>query len=122
VFVVDDEETVRSALARLLRAIGFAAEPFESAEAFLSAYPHGAPGCLLLDIRMPGMSGLDLLDELKRRRIELPAIVMTGHVDDEAMQRLAAREHIAFLEKPFTLEQLKAALTNWTAAPPSTPE
>jgi DNA-binding NtrC family response regulator len=65
---------------------------------------------------MPGMSGLDLLDELKRRRIELPAIVRTGHVDDEAMQRLAAREHIAFLEKPFTLEQLKAALTNWTSA------
>lgn len=110
VFIVDDEEPVRAGLSRLLRAIGMQSQTFGSAESFLESYAGTEEGCLLVDIRMPGMSGLDLIEELDRRRISLPAIVMTGHADVNAMQRLNALQTIGCLEKPFSVAQLKAAL------------
>jgi FixJ family two-component response regulator len=115
VFVVDDEEPVRAGLARLLRAIGVASVTFESAESFLDAYDPELEGCLLVDIRMPGMSGLDLIEELDRRKIALPAIVMTGHADERAMERLGTLDTMGFLEKPFRVAELKTVLGRWWA-------
>jgi CheY-like chemotaxis protein len=115
VFIVDDEEPVRSGLARLLRAIGMPSRTFESAEAFLENYTASQTGCLLVDIRMPGMSGLDLIEELERRQTALPAIVMTGHADASTMQRLKTVRTLGCLEKPFSVDQLKALLGRWWA-------
>jgi len=113
VFVVEDEEPVRSSLARLLSAIGYPNRTFDSAEAFLESDAGDRDGCLLVDIRMPGMSGLDLLEELERRGISLPAIVMTGHIDERSLQRLGTLHTIGFLEKPFSVRELKAVLERW---------
>jgi FixJ family two-component response regulator len=108
-FVVDDEDAVRSSLGRLLRAIGIPNSCFASAEAFLAKYA-GERGCLIVDIRMPGMSGLDLLEELQRRGTPLPAIVITGHTDEGSLRRLASLNIVGLLEKPFSLAQLKGML------------
>ena len=81
VFVVDDDEAVCDALGMLLRAAGLRVETFCSASLFLKAYRPGSSACLILDIRMPGMSGLDLQDELYKRRISIPIIFLTGHGD-----------------------------------------
>ena len=122
VFVVEDEAAVRSSLERLLRAIGVPATTFASAELFLESYTGGGPACLLVDIRMPGMSGLDLIEELARRRLSLPTIVMTGHTDMTSLHRLNALETIGFLEKPFSIGQLKEVLARWRSTlDPDTP-
>ena len=113
VFVVDDEEPVREGVARLLRAIGMQSITFESAESFLETYDGDVEGCLLVDIRMPRMSGLDLIEELGRRQIALPAIVMTGHADPNTMRRLTSLRTIGCLEKPFSVGQLKAIIGRW---------
>ncbi|HXV40433.1 MAG TPA: response regulator transcription factor [Steroidobacteraceae bacterium] len=101
VFVVDDDEGVRSALALLLKSMGQPAATYASAADFLADYEPERPGCALLDVRMPGMSGLELQDELNRRGVVLPVIFITGHGDVpmavEAMQRGA----FDFLQKPF---------------------
>lgn len=112
VYVIDDEETVRASLGKLLRAIGLEAETYASAEAFLGAYD-GGDGCLLVDIRMPGMSGIDLLIELERRNSPLAAIVMTGHTEESSLRRLELVRTIGFLEKPFSVGQLKEVLARW---------
>jgi FixJ family two-component response regulator len=113
VFVIDDEEPVRSGLARLLRAIGVPCLTFESAESFLDAYEPEQDGCLLVDIRMPGMSGLDLIEELSSRKISLSAIVMTGHADVRALERLQALNTVGYLEKPFRVAELRNVLERW---------
>jgi two-component system, LuxR family, response regulator FixJ len=117
VFIIDDEESVRMSLSRLLKALGVPNVTFASAEAFLESYSGDASSCLLVDIRMPGMSGLDLLEELARRQITLPAIVMTGHTDARSLQRLEALKPIGFLEKPFALSELKGLLARWRTFP-----
>jgi FixJ family two-component response regulator len=113
IFVIDDEEPVRVGLARLLNAIGMPSVTFESAESFLETYEPEQPGCLLVDIRMPGMSGLDLIEELSRRRITISAIVMTGHADVSSMERLRALKTVGCLEKPFRVTELKEILGRW---------
>lgn len=115
VYVIDDEETIRASLARLLRAIGVPSRTFPSAETFLAAYAGEQPVCLLVDVRMPGMNGLDLIRELQRRNMERPAIVMTGHTDLPSLQRLDTLPTIGFLEKPFSVSELKALLERWWA-------
>jgi two-component system, LuxR family, response regulator FixJ len=112
-FVVEDEESVRSSLARLLTTLGFDTMTYASAESFLGSYGGDADGCLLLDLRMPGMNGLDLIEELRRRRSTLPIIVMTGHTDSAAAGRLKAFETVGFLEKPFSVQQLQGVLRRW---------
>jgi two-component system, LuxR family, response regulator FixJ len=113
VFIIDDEEAVRAGLARLLRAVGMHSITFDSAESFLAAYDPGQDGCLLVDMRMPGMSGIDLVEELGRRNVPLPAILMTGHADARAIERLATLPIIGCLEKPFRLVDLKEMLARW---------
>lgn len=114
-FVVDDEEPVRKSVSRLLNAIGVPSESYASATAFLSSYAGDGRGCLLVDLRMPGMSGMDLIVELNRRKIALPVIVMTGHTDERSLQRLEAYGPIGFLEKPFSLGDLRSLVERWRA-------
>ena len=114
-YIVDDEEVVRRSLTRLMHAIGIPSTAFASAEGFLDTYTGAERGCLLIDIRMPGMSGVDLLEELRRRGSTLPAIVITGHADERSSRRLAALGIAGLLEKPFSLAQLKEMLTRCEA-------
>ena len=113
VFVIDDEEPVRASLAKLLRAMGYPTQSFPSAMSFLASDAVGQPGCLLLDLRMPGMSGIDLIEELSRRQMTVPIIVMTGHTDMKSVQRLESFPLLGFLEKPFSVDQLRELLDRW---------
>ena len=110
-FIVDDEEMVRNSLSRLLRAIGVPNTGFASAEAFLASFKGNEDGCLIVDIRMPGMSGLDLLETLQWRGVMLPAIVITGHTDEGSVKRLERLRVVGLLEKPFSLPQLRELLS-----------
>jgi FixJ family two-component response regulator len=113
IFIIDDEEAVRTGLARLVRAIGMHSITFESAESFLETCNPSHAGCLLVDMRMPGMSGIDLLEELGRRNIPMAAILMTGHADARAIERLETLAVVGCLEKPFRLADLKEMLARW---------
>jgi len=106
VFVVDDDAAVRDSLAFLLEAAGFAVRTFDSAEAFLDALRPDWAGCLLTDVRMPGLSGVELQETLARRGVELPVIVMTGHGDVPLAVRAMKAGAVDFLEKPFDDAQL----------------
>ena len=110
VHVIDDDEAMRQSLAFLFRTARIQAETYESASAFLSALPQIKVGCVVTDVRMPGLSGLDLLRRLRELNIGVPVIVMTGHGDVplavEAMKSGAAD----FLEKPFDDEALLGAV------------
>ena len=105
-FVVDDDEAVRSSLRMLLKSLGIPAVTHGSAAEFLAEYDLEQPGCLILDVRMPGISGLELQDELNRRGAIIPVIFITGHGDVpmavEAMQHGA----VDFLQKPFSDKDL----------------
>lgn len=102
VFVVDDDEAVRDSLLVLLGNKGFATMAYESADAFLAAYRPETKGCLLLDIRMPGVDGMTLLKQLAVHRANLPIIMMTGHGDVATAVRAMRIGAFDFLEKPFT--------------------
>ena len=112
VFVVDDDEAVCDALGMLLRAAGLRVETFCSASLFLKAYRPGSSACLILDIRMPGMSGLDLQDELYKRRISIPIIFLTGHGDVPMAVRALKKGAFDFIEKPHEQERLVLAVLN----------
>ena len=116
VFVVDDDQAMRHSLQWLIESVGLRVRTFGSAEEFLQTYYPGQAGCLLLDVRMPGMSGLDLQAYLARREISLPVIVITGHGDVpmavKAMQS-GARD---FIEKPFKDDDLLASIRAALAA------
>ena len=109
-FVIDDDEIVRTSLGKLLRVIGIPSTGFSSAESFLASYRGDERGCLIVDIRMPGMNGLDLLEVLQHQGSTLPAIVISGHADEGSLQRLADLSVVGLLEKPFSLVQLKQML------------
>ena len=114
VSVVDDDESVRESLPDLLREFGFAARTFSSAEEFLASDCIELTNCLLLDIAMPGMSGPDLLQELRTRRKELPIVFITGQRDETIRSRLIKQGAVECLFKPFSetalLEALNTAL------------
>lgn len=114
VFIVDDDAAVRQSLALLIRSMGMPVETFESAQVFLGACDPERPGCLVLDIRMPGISGLELQEELQRRGVTLPIIFITGHGDVGMAVRAMKSGAIDFIEKPFNdqllLDCVQAAL------------
>ena len=114
VSVVDDDESVRESLPDMLRQLGFAAQAFSSAEAFLASEAVGETRCLILDVAMPGMSGPDLQQELTRRRQGIPIVFITAHEDTTIRPRLLARGAVECLFKPFSetalLDALNAAL------------
>jgi FixJ family two-component response regulator len=101
VFLVDDDDAVRDALQMLLTVSGLQVRGFASAESFLEYYRPEYPGCLILDIRMPGMSGLKLQEELLERRISLPIIFITAHGDIPTAVDAVKRGAVEFIEKPF---------------------
>jgi len=114
VFVVDDNVGVRKSLRALIESAGLAAETYASGEEFLAAYDPGRGGCLVLDVRLRGASGLDLQEELRRRRSALPIIVLTGHGTVPTSVRALKAGAFDFLQKPVRpgvlLDRIRAAL------------
>ena len=110
VSVVDDDESVRESLPDLLRELGFAAEAFSSAEAFLASEVVSETSCLILDVAMPGMSGPDLQEELIRRQQEIPIVFITANGDKTVRPRLLAQGAVECLFKPFSDTALHDAL------------
>lgn len=110
VFIIDDDASVRDALALSLGLYGYPVQVFGDAESLLNAYGPEWRGCLLIDIRMPGMNGLALQRRLLDLGCHIPAIIMTGHGDIEAAREAFRAQAIDFLEKPIDPERLKCAL------------
>jgi len=106
VFVVDDDAAVRRAFTLLLGSMGLQVEAHGSAREFLDAYDPGQPGCLLLDVRMPGMSGLELLELLATRAVSPPAIIVSAHGDVPMVVRAMRAGALSFLEKPCRDQEL----------------
>jgi two-component system response regulator FixJ len=110
VHLIDDDEGVRQAVAFLLTTSGFAVRVYESAMVFLEALASVQPGCIVTDVRMPGMDGLALQRELKIRDIPLPVIVVTGHGDVPLAVEAMKAGAVDFIEKPFNDESLLSAI------------
>ena len=110
VFVVDDDESVRKSLGRLLRSAGLTVETFASAQQFLDRPCAGVPSCLVLDVRLPGLSGLDLQRRLAEAAIETPIIFITGHGDVPTSVRAMKAGAVEFLTKPFSDRDLLDAV------------
>jgi two-component system response regulator FixJ len=110
VFVVDDDPDVRDSLSVLLSSANFQVETFESARAFLASNAFNRAGCLVADVRMPDMDGLELQEEIGKRRSKLPVIIITGHGDVPLAVRAMKAGAVDFLEKPFEEERLIGAI------------
>jgi two-component system, LuxR family, response regulator FixJ len=110
VFIVDDDPAVRQALTTLVRSMRLRAEAYESAQQFLDAFDAARPGCMLLDVRMPGISGLGLLEQFNQQEIPLPAIVMSAYGDVPMVVRAMKAGALNFLEKPCRDQQLWEAI------------
>jgi FixJ family two-component response regulator len=110
VYVVDDDEGVRNSLDSLIRSVGLSVQTFASAQDFLRAKRQIAPGCLVLDVRLPGLSGLDLQSELARAEIQTPIVFITGHGDIPMSVRAMKAGAVEFLTKPFRDQDLLDAI------------
>jgi FixJ family two-component response regulator len=114
VAIVDDDESVRRALQGLMKAVGHSAQTFASAEEFLNSGQHLETACLIADIRMPGMSGLDLQARLNSEHCRIPTIFITAHGDTNMRMQALRAGAVEFLAKPFSddvlLEHVRAAL------------
>src|SRR5262245_10488348 len=108
--IVDDDEPLRSSLENLIRSFGFRAQGFSSAEAFLGWKQATDSACLILDVRMPGMNGLDLQSHMARGSWQVPIIFITSHADDDAHVRALEAGAVAFLYKPCREEDLVNAI------------
>ncbi|GIL06740.1 response regulator transcription factor [Betaproteobacteria bacterium PRO7] len=115
VYVVDDDEAVRDSLQWLLEASSYRVATYDSAEAFLAGFDPDAIACLILDVRMPGMSGLELQDELLARKLNLPIIFITGHGDVPMAVSTMKKGAVDFIEKPFDQTALKALVERMLA-------
>ena len=123
IHIIDDDPSVRELLALLVSAEGHVCHPYFSAQAFLDAIDNDATGCVVTDVRMPGMSGLDLLTTMKERRVFMPVIVMSAHGDVPMAVAAMKRGAVDFFEKPFDggalLASIRAALTRGDGEPAS---
>jgi two-component system response regulator FixJ len=121
VSVVDDDESLRRSLRNLLRSVGLGVETFASAEEFVRSGQRESTGCLVLDLRMTGMSGLDLLRHLAIEDAHIPVVMLTAHGDEATRRRSLRAGAVAFLDKPFRsdalLDAVRAALGERGAAP-----
>lgn len=106
VFVVDDEPDVRAALRLLIKSVGYTVECFESADQFFEQFESDRKGCLILDVRMPGMSGMDLQEKLSELNALLPIIMISGHGEIPMAVKAVQKGAIDFLQKPFSDQQL----------------
>ena len=110
VFVIDDDESIREALKSLIRSVGLSVETFASAQDFLQSTRPDVPSCLILDVRMPGLSGLDLQRDLAEANIHIPIIFITGHGDIPMSVRAMKAGAVEFLTKPFRDQDLLDAI------------
>lgn len=110
IFVVDDDISVRTALKRLIKSIGFKVETFDSAKSFLKQVTHEGPACLILDIRMPEMSGIELQKRLTYTGIGMPIIFLTGHGNIPMSVKAMKAGAVDFIEKPFDDQKLIDAI------------
>jgi FixJ family two-component response regulator len=110
VFVVDDDAAVRRSLDNLIRSVGLRAETFASAQEFLSSKRPDVPGCLVLDVRLPGLSGLDLQNRMAEADMEIPIIFITGHGDIPMTVQAMKAGAVEFLTKPFREQDLLDAI------------
>jgi FixJ family two-component response regulator len=108
--IVDDDDALRTSLDDLIRSVGFRTQGFSSAEAFLSSNQVQDTACLILDVRMPGMSGLELQRQLGAANWPIPIIFVTAHADDDARVRALEAGAVDFLYKPFREEELLDAI------------
>jgi len=106
VFIVDDDPAVRDSLGLLMRSVGLSSAAYASADEFLAAFDPGRPGCLLLDVRMPGTSGLELQARLAAQRSSLPIIFLTAHGDIEMAVKAVKAGALDFIQKPFRDQDL----------------
>lgn len=116
VYVVDDDEAVRDSLKALLESSGFAVTAFASAEAALERCRNVANGCLIADVRMPGMTGIELQDKLREREIDIPVIVVTGHGDIPLAVKAMKSGAVDFIEKPFSDDRILQAVEHALAS------
>lgn len=110
VFVIDDDQSIREAIKSLIRSVGMHVETFASAQEFMASMRPDAPACLVLDVRMPGLSGLDLQRELLNAGIRIPVIFITGHGDIPMSVRAMKAGAVEFLSKPFRDQDLLDAI------------
>ena len=106
VFVVDDDPAMRESLSFLMGSVGIRVRTFENAQAFLDQHDTGERGCLVLDVRMPGMSGLELQEHLNQQGVSLPVVMITGYGDIPMAVRALKSGALDFIEKPFTEQEL----------------
>ncbi len=111
VYIVDDDDAVRRSASFMLRHAGFQVRPVESGIAFLKLAKNAERGCVLLDIRMPDMNGLEVQQEMVKQGIDMPVVILTGHGDVEIAVQAMRAGAINFLEKPYEKEALLAAMT-----------
>lgn len=110
IFVVDDDASVRDAIGNLLESVGLQAKVFDSTEAFWKSARPNAPSCLVLDVRLPGVNGLDFQEQLAKANVSIPIIFITAHGDVPMTSRAMKAGAIEFLMKPFQKEDLLAAV------------
>jgi FixJ family two-component response regulator len=110
VFIVDDDADVRESLQELLESVGLHSQSFRTAQEFLAVGSGDAPSCLILDVRLPGISGLDLQHELKRRRAHIPIVFLTAHADVPMSVKAMKSGAVEFLTKPFRQQDLLDAV------------
>jgi two-component system, LuxR family, response regulator FixJ len=118
IFVVDDDAAMRDSLRLLLETEGFAAQDFAAGTPFLEAVRPVDGDCLILDINMPGMSGFEVLEELRRRGEVLPVIIVTARTDEATRARATAAGAVALLEKPHSADELLSLLRRVSTSPP----
>jgi len=120
IFIVDDDHATRDSLRLLLECEGFEAKEFASGRQFLDGDPLGDGDCLILDVHMPGMSGFELVEKLRRRGDTVPVILISGRPDTAILNRARAAGVFAFIEKPYTAEEIidaiRVALKSWSGA------
>jgi len=104
-YVVEDDESIRTLWTWLMESNGISVRTFHSAPDFIAAYQAGAPGCLVLDLRLPGMSGLELQEHLKRNRVDIPIVFVTAHGDVRTAVTAIKEGAVDFIEKPFSYRQ-----------------
>jgi two-component system response regulator FixJ len=115
VFIIDDQDAVRQALGEMLKVFGYTVEAFPSADAFLEQLSEPRAGCIVADVRMPGMDGIELVRELARRNVHLPVVLISGHADVPMAVAAIKAGAEDFIEKPVDDAQLLAAINRCLA-------
>jgi RNA polymerase sigma factor (sigma-70 family) len=110
VYVIDDDASIRDSLSLMLGLAGYSTRLYADAESFLAAFQAGGSGCVVADLRLPGMSGVQLQEEVRRRGSRIPFVIITAHGDVPAARAAFRAEAVDFIEKPFEESQLRAAI------------